>query len=418
MGIYRQNSGAYEMRRILDFLDGSEALAVELETELCRFPAVSPDSGGQGEIDKAEFLEKWLKEHGFVNIERFDAPDERAKGGVRPNIVVTIHGKSEKRLWIISHLDVVPPGERSLWRSDPWTLVEEDGRLIGRGVEDNQQGLVSSCLAALAFVKGGIEPDLTVKLLFAADEEMGSKFGMLWLVENKPDLFRADDVALIPDGGDSRGEGIEIVEKNLLWLKFSVFGVQAHGSRPNQGGNAHLAGAYLLTRLYERLSSKFDAHDSLFKPDYSTFQPTKKEANVPNVNTIPGTDVFYMDMRILPRYPLKAAFDEIDAVKVEIESRFKVRVAYEICQRSESRSTAKDAPFIKRLSNAVKEIYGVETRTVGIGGGTVAAPLRNIGIDAAVWARLDGLAHQPNEYALTANIIGDAKVMARLMRGE
>ncbi|MDR0785434.1 MAG: M20 family metallo-hydrolase [Treponema sp.] len=404
------------MRNIFDFIENSTALAVELETELCKLPAISPDSGGQGEIDKAEFLEKWLKERGIANIERFDAPDKKAKGGVRPNIIATIHGKSEKRLWIISHLDVVPPGERRLWNSDPWTLVEKDGRLIGRGVEDNQQGLVSSCLAALAFVKNNVEPDLTVKLLFAADEEMGSRFGVLWLVKNKPDLLHADDVALIPDGGDSKGQGIEIAEKNLLWLKFTASGVQAHGSRPDQGVNAHLAGAYLLTSLYERLSAKFNTRDSLFEPDYSTFQPTKKEANVPNVNTIPGTDVFYMDMRILPQYPLKAVFDEINVVKAEIETRFGVKIVYETCQQSESKATAADAPFVKRLSAAVKEIYGVDTKPIGIGGGTVAAPLRNMGIDAAVWARLDDTAHQPNEYTLVSNIIGDAKVIARLMR--
>lgn len=406
------------MREIFDFIESSVVLAVELERDLCKLPAISPDSGGQGEIDKAEFLEKWLKEHGIAHIERFDAPDKNAKGGVRPNIVVTIHGKSEKRLWIISHLDVVPVGDQSLWKSDPWTLVEKDGRLIGRGVEDNQQGLVSSCLTALAFVKNNVKPDLTLKLLFAADEEMGSKFGILWLIENKPDLFHADDFALIPDGGDSKGQGIEIAEKNLLWLKFTVSGAQAHGSCPDLGNNAHLAGAYLLTSLYEHLSSKFNAHNSLFEPDYSTFQPTKKEANVPNVNTIPGTDVFYMDMRILPQYPLKVVFDEIDAVKAEIENRFKAKIAYEVRQRSESKATAKDAPFVKKLSTAVKEIYGVETKPIGIGGGTIAAPLRNMGIDAAVWARLDETAHQPNEYSLVTNIIGDAKVMARLVYSE
>jgi succinyl-diaminopimelate desuccinylase len=403
------------MWEIFNFIESSTALVVELETELCKSPAMSPDSGGQGEVDKAEFLEKWLKRCGIVNIERFDAPDKRAKGGIRPNIVATIHGKSEKRLWIISHLDVVPPGELTLWKSDPWSLVEKDGRLIGRGVEDNQQGLVSSCLAALALVKNNVEPDLTVKLLFVADEEMGSQFGVLWLIKNKPSLFHADDVALIPDGGYPNGESIEIAEKNLLWLKFTVYGVQAHGSRPDQGNNASLAGAYFLTSLYERLSATFNARDSLFEPDYSTFQPTKKEANVPNVNTIPGVDVFYMDMRILPQYPLKLVFDEIDIVKAEIESRFKVKTTYEVFQQSESKTTAKDAPFVKKLSAAVEEVYGVDAKPIGIGGGTVAAPLRNIGIDAAVWARFDGTAHQPNEYALVSNIIGDAKVMARLM---
>jgi len=71
--------------------------------------------------------------------------------------------------------------------------------------------------------------------------------------------------------------------------------------------------------------------------------------------------------------------------------------------------------LVKFLSKSITEVYGVETKTVGIGGGTFAAFLRNQGIDCAVWARFDLTAHQPNEYALLENILGDAKVMALMM---
>jgi succinyl-diaminopimelate desuccinylase len=69
------------------------------------------------------------------------------------------------------------------------------------------------------------------------------------------------------------------------------------------------------------------------------------------------------------------------------------------------------------LSAAIGEVYRVKARPVGIGGGTVAAYLRRAGIDCAVWARLGGCAHQPNEYVLLENILGDAKVMALLLMG-
>jgi succinyl-diaminopimelate desuccinylase len=415
--------------QIFAFIDNSEALAVELETELTGRPAISPDSGGEGELDKCLFLEGWLKARGIDRLERYDAPDSRARGGVRPNLVATIPGKSDAgRLWIMSHLDVVPPGELSLWESDPYRVVRKDDgpegpRLIGRGVEDNQQGLVSSALAALALVKAGITPPHTVKLLFCADEEMGSAYGILWLMENQigrgtPPLFRKDDVVLIPDSGDPTGATIEIAEKNIIWVKFTTKGVQTHGSRPDQGVNAHLAGADLALQLHYGLSEKFPAKDSLFEPDYSTFQPTKKEANVPNVNTIPGEDVFCMDMRVLPRYPINTVTAEIDRIKAEVEAKHGVKISYTLLQAAESKATAADAPFIKSLSAAIREVYGVETRPIGIGGGTVAAPLRNVDIDAAVWCRLSETAHQPNEYALIANILGDAKVMALLMTAD
>ena len=76
--------------------------------------------------------------------------------------------------------------------------MEKDGVLYGRGVEDNQQGLVSSVMAALYYFQNKITPAYIVKLLFAADEECGSDFGMLWLLKNKK-LFRKKDLILIQE---------------------------------------------------------------------------------------------------------------------------------------------------------------------------------------------------------------------------
>jgi succinyl-diaminopimelate desuccinylase len=412
--------------KIFKWIDDSVPLAVELQGELTRRPAVSPDSGGEGELEKCEFLEGWLKAHGITQLERFDAPDKNAKGGVRPNLVATIPGKgnaADGRLWIMSHLDVVPPGEASHWESDPWTMVEtKEGplghRVIGRGVEDNQQGLVSSVLAALALVKQGLQPCRDVKLLFVADEEMGNDFGIAWLLEKHGNLFQKNDTALVPDWGDTKGQGIEVAEKNMIWVRFTTTGKQTHGSRPDLGANAFLAGSDLALRLHQRLSEKFNGTDSLFEPEYSTFQPTKKEANVPNINTIPGGDVFYIDMRVLPRYSIKEVLNEINIIKEEVAAKHKVAIDCSVVQSNESPATSAEAPFIKFLSLAIKDVYGETARPIGIGGGTVASFLRKIGIDSAVWARLSGTAHQPNEYALVKDIIGDAKVMALLMWGE
>jgi succinyl-diaminopimelate desuccinylase len=417
--------------KVLAYIDSLEDLAIELETELCKRPAISPESGGEGELDKCEFLESWLKAHGLSRLERHDAPDSRARGAVRPNLIATIPGRDEllPRLWIMSHLDVVPPGEASLWQSDPWKAVVAGGgtgsngkplgkRIIGRGVEDNQQGLVSSVLAALSLTARNLVPARTIKLLFAADEENGSAYGIEWLLKNRPNLFRKDDMILIPDGGDAEGASIEIAEKNLVWIRFVTSGVQAHGSRPDLGVNAHLAGADLAVRLHEGLLEKFGDRDPLFEPPYSTFEPTKKEANVPNFNTIPGEDVICYDMRILPRYPVKTVLAEVDRIKAAIEAKYKVTIRYSLGQAKESKPTSPDAPVVKLLAKIVEEVYGIKTKTIGIGGGTVGAFLRNHGIDSAVWCRIDDRAHSPNEYALLENILGDAKVMALLMIDE
>jgi succinyl-diaminopimelate desuccinylase len=409
--------------KLFSWIDKNESAAIELETGLTKIKAISPDAGGEGELDKCVFLENWLKNNGITSLERHDAPDPRAKGGIRPNLIATIQGSGENEgnLWIISHMDVVPPGEAKLWDSDPWTAIyKDDGpgrRLIGRGVEDNQQGLVSSVLAALSFVKQELKPSRTIKLYFASDEEAGSVYGIQWLVKNKSYLFNKNDMVLVPDGGDPAGEYIEVAEKTILWVKFVIRGRQAHGSRPDLGANAFLAGSELALNLHTGLSAKFDGRDPMFDPDYSTFQPTKKEANVPNVNTIPGEDIFHMDMRVLPRYSSKSVLEAVDRIKAIIEKKYNVKIEYSLSQHMESKPTDEQAPVVQKLREAIKEVYSVTPKPVGIGGGTVAAHLRNIGIDSAVWTKTCETLHAPNEYVLLDSILGDAKVMALLALG-
>ena len=400
--------------RIFSHIEASEVGIIELESLLTSIPALAPESGGQGELAKAEALEAWLRKRGITDLVRMDASDPRVESGLRPNILATIPGKSDDgRLWIMTHLDVVPEGERSLWKSDPWKVVVRDGAVIGRGVEDNQQGLVSSVFAALAFVEEGIVPARTIKLLFVADEEVGSKFGIQHLLANYS-LFRADDLIVVPDSGCEDGSEIEVAEKNICWLKVTTKGKQTHAAMPDRGANAFLAASDLAVRLHKLEMTVFTGRDSLFEPDRTTINPTKKEANVPNINTIPGEDVFCVDMRILPQYPVAEVLDWARKEATAVEAEYGVRIVFDIIQSNESRATPADAPIVGALAAAVEKIYGVKARAIGVGGGTVGAYLRKAGLDCVVWSRMLEMAHQPNECALIANIIGDAKVFAAL----
>jgi succinyl-diaminopimelate desuccinylase len=120
-------------------------------------------------------------------------------------------------------------------------------------------------------------------------------------------------------------------------------------------------------------------------------------------------------MRILPCYPLDGVIAESEKRMRDIEKQYRVKVSYEILQRNESKATPADAPVVKELSKAIREVYKVEPKAIGIGGGSVAAYLRNAGFDSVVWSRLDETAHQPNEYCKLENVIGDAKVFAALI---
>ena len=400
--------------RIAKRIDSYRNAMVDLQIALASIPAVSPSSGGEGETLKAEAVLRFLQENGFTGIEVIKAPDLDAPSGYRPNILAYYRGKSSARtIWIMTHTDVVPPGELSLWDGDPYHPWVKDGKIFGRGVEDNQQDLVASLFAVKAFRDEGLIPNYDVGLAIVADEETGSEKGIGYVLQQSR-AFRPQDLIVVPDAGNGDGTMIEIAEKSILWLKFTTCGKQTHGSTPEKGVNAHKAAAFLITELH-RLYDIYALSDPVFDPPISTFEPTKKEANVPNINTIPGEDIFYMDCRILPQIPVAEVVGRIGAMSASIESRFGVKIVFEDRQRAEAAPpTPADAPVVTALQTAIRAVHQREGKAMGIGGGTVAAIFRRAGFAAACWSMLDETAHQPNEYCVIDNMVGDAKVFAHL----
>jgi succinyl-diaminopimelate desuccinylase len=402
-------------QRIAARIRASRNDMVRMQIELTAIPALAPENGGDGEEKKAAFLVKRLRALGFDRIEEHPAPDDRVPCGCRPNVVVHLRGKrSDGKVWIFTHLDVVPPGERTAWKTDPYKAFERDGRIYGRGTEDNQQDMVASIFAVKAFLDEGIQPERSIGLVFVADEETGSKWGIEHLVLHGKIPFKKTDLLVIPDFGNDEGSMIEVAEKSMLWVRFQTKGKQCHASKPSLGNNALLAASHLVIRL-QALHALFDAVDPVYNPPGSTFEPTKKEANVPNVNTIPGDDVFYLDCRVLPQYALENVLERMRGLANEIETTFGVTVEISPIQQIQAPPpTPDDAPVVRALQAAVKDVYGVSASPVGIGGGTVAAFFRKGGFPAAVWSRIGQNAHQPNESCLIENMLGNARVYSHL----
>lgn len=388
---------------LIDTIQSSRDRIVETLSDLIRIKALSPENGGDGELDKAEYLEQLLE--GF-EVERYDARDERARDGIRPNIVTRIEGEEAKTIWIISHLDVVPEGDLQLWDTNPFEPVVRDGRIYGRGSEDNGQAVVASLFAAKAIKELGLKPRYSLGLAFVADEEVGSKYGIQHLL--KQDIFHKEDLILVPDAGSPQGDQIEIAEKSILWLKLSVHGKQGHASRP-EGKNAARKAMKFLLALDEGLHREFGKSNSLFQIPTSTFEPTKREKNVDNVNTIPGLDVSYVDCRIIPDYDPNDIIRYVKQLKEEYGS-----IEVDVLQNESSPPTSEDSEVIVKLAEAVEKVKGVNPVKVGFGGNTCGAFFRKAGFQIAVWSTIDGTAHQPNEYAVIDSIVEDAQVFAVL----
>lgn len=401
--------------KLLDHIDGERQTIIDLQAAMVSIPALGPTNGGDGERAKADYLKEYLENLGLTDIKEMNAPDNRVPCGHRPNLAAVLPGKSGRTLWVIGHMDVVPPGDPDLWNSDPYQLKVEEDVLTGRGVEDNHQAIVSALILARGLLKEKITPDFALGLLFVSDEETGSAYGLEYVLANHGALFSKDDLFLVPDFGSPDSEMVEVAEKSMCWVKIRVEGKQCHASTPGEGINAFRAASDMVVRL-NALHEAFSQSDPLFDPPTSTFEPTKSEANVENVNTIPGRAVFYVDCRILPGIPVDDVLTEMERICGRAAKEHGVTVDCNAVHREDSAPpTPENSEVVVSLLSAIRAVYDNDPKPKGIGGGTVAALLRKRGYPTAVWATCMHNAHQPNEKTTLSNLMGDAKVFARML---
>ncbi|MGC8586203.1 MAG: M20 family metallo-hydrolase [Candidatus Micrarchaeia archaeon] len=379
--------------------------------KMIAIPAISPESGGEGEEKRADFLESVLKGMG-LSVRRYDYKDKA--GAKRPNLIAT-YGNAERTIWILSHMDTVSAGDIKLWSHDPFDAYVKDRKVFGRGTSDNGQGVISSIYALKAIIRSKMPIKYRFGIALVADEEVGSEYGAKKLVREK--IFNHNDMVIVPDWGTSRGDAIEIAEKGILWVKLIVEGKQVHASTPNKGVNAYRVAISMLKEMDEKLHKKYSAKDKLFDPSFSTFEMTKHEKNVDSVNIVPGSDISYMDCRILPRYKIDAVIKDLESIASKY-SNGRARASIYIYNREDpAKPTSADSEIAKRLASAIKSVKGINPKFVGIGGGTVAKYFRDLGMQAVVWATLPDNAHQPDEYLIIDDMVSDAKVFAHLFVG-
>jgi len=382
--------------------------------EMLKIPALGPDNDGDGEMDKTEFLMELIKDFGFDEIKRYDAPDPRVSSGKRPNIVAIKKGESDKSIAILAHMDIVPEGDLDQWETDPYDPQFIDGKIYGRGAEDNGQEVIAGLYAVKALTEAGVEPHYNIKMMIVSDEETGSQYGARYIIDEG--AVDEGDLIVVPDHSESNGKFIEVVEKSGLWVKITCRGKQGHAAMPGDTLNANRAMAEYQYRVDKILKEKFySITNELFSPSFSTFEPTKREKNVPNVNTIPGKEVQYFDCRIIPEVDVakvKAVFEDAGE---ELKEKYGTNYEIEYNRDSEAPpGTPVDSEVVVKLSEAVKKVTGHKPAPVGIGGGTVAAIFRRKGLPAAVWCSNHNMAHQPNEYAVLDNMVRDCKVFCAM----
>ncbi len=239
-----------------------------------------------------EWVEAYLAEHGIPS--RFIYNEARNKA----NLYATIGPQDVGGIVLSGHTDVVPVLGQA-WTSDPFKLVERDGRLYGRGTAD----MKSFIAVALALVPEIAQRKLAtpIHLAFSFDEEVGCIGVVPMIREIVAELPRPRLIIV----GEPTEMKVVNAHKGVMALETRVVGREGHSSGTHRGASAIIAAAELihfLAGIAEELAARPPrpgSSDGEFDPPYTTLNVGTIEGGTA-LNIIPNECTFVWECRPLP----------------------------------------------------------------------------------------------------------------------
>jgi len=246
---------------------------IKLTKELIKFKSISPSSEGS-----LEYLEQLLKNHKF-ECHLLEFGKQKVK-----NLYAVFKGGSGPNVCFAGHTDVVPPGDEDGWDSDPFTAVEKDGKIYGRGAVDMKSAIAAYVSAVINFLKNkNFKFNGSVSFLLTADEEgeafYGTKKVVEWLEKNGIKL----DFCLVgePTNPLKLGEMVKIGRRGSLNGVVTVNGKQGHVAYPDLAKNP-IDG---VLKICDQLKIQLDKGSKAFQP--SNLVITSIDVNNMVTNLIP-----------------------------------------------------------------------------------------------------------------------------------
>ncbi|MEN1957727.1 succinyl-diaminopimelate desuccinylase [Luteimonas changyuni] len=284
----------------------SEVLA--LARELMARPSVTPDDAGcqrliAGRLERAGFACESLG-HGEVD-----------------NLWAS-HGSGDPVLVLLGHTDVVQPGPREAWASDPFVPEVRDGVLYGRGAADMKGSVAAFVVALEQYVAANPDHAGTVALLLTSDEEGDAIDGVRRVADGFRRRGQRIDWCITgePSSTHRLGDLLRVGRRGSLSAALTVHGVQGHVAYPDKARNpVHDA----LPALAELVARRWD-------DGYETFPPTSLQvsniaAGTGATNVIPGSLRVDFNLRYNPNWDAPRLESEIESMLARHGLDFAIR---------------------------------------------------------------------------------------------
>lgn len=321
---------------------------LDLLKQLIRCPSVTPDDAG---------CQKIIAER----LQQLNFTIEKMRFGEVDNLWAR-HGTQAPLVVFAGHTDVVPPGPRENWDSDPFEPIEQDGFVYGRGAADMKSGLAAMIVAAENFIEAHPHYSGSIAFLITSDEEgPTNENGTQKVVATLVDRNEKIDYCIIGEASSQMllGDQIRVGRRGSLSGSLVIHGKQGHVAFPEQALNPIHA---VTPALYELIAITWDHGNEFFPP--TTFQITQIQSGTGAGNVIPGK----LELQCNFRYSTAVTADALQHRFAEVLMSHSLSFDLKWSNSGKPFLTP-HGKLVAATEAAIQETVGIHTR-LSTGGGT------------------------------------------------
>lgn len=310
-------------------------------------------------------------------------------------------------LCFAGHTDVVPPGAKEEWSTDPFDPFAEDGLLFGRGSADMKSGLAAMIIALEKFIAEHPDHKGSLAMLITSDEEGRARDGTLKVVETLQARNEHIEWCVLgePSSHENLGDIVRVGRRGSLSGMLTVRGIQGHVAYPQLAENPIARFAPLLSELH---TIEWDQGNDYFPA--TSFQVVDIRAGVGFPNVTPGE----LSARFNFRYSTEWTHDKL---KAKVHSIFDAHdIDYELnWHLSGEPFLTAPGKLTDAVSQAVKE-HTSKLPELSTGGGTSDGRfISPAGTDVVELGPVNASIHKVNEHVRIDDVITLTAMYRRIM---
>lgn len=376
---------------------------LEIMTKLVSFPTVSRDTN----LPLVDWVQDYLDSHGIVS-HRWVDPEQPHKAAVFAHVGPEVEGA----VVLSGHTDVVPVDGQP-WESDPFTVVERDGKYFGRGTCDMKGFDALAIWGLVAAHHRGVKRPMQLALSF--DEEIGCT-GAPPMIEEMQKILPKGSCVIV--GEPSTMQAVT-GHKGSVGFDTHLVGFEVHSSLQPTGVSAIMEGARLIEwandRNAENMAKTPDEVAARFDPPFTTCHVGMIEGGT--AHNITAKDCsFMMDFRLVPgetadhwQEAYYARIHEVEAGMQAVRPETRIDVSRDFYV----------PPLVPEVDGEaetlVRSLTG-DNATHVVSYGTEAGQFQEAGYSAVICGPGDiAQAHQPNEFIEVAQFNAGHKFMQELV---